>query len=77
MLKMGWGAHSKNEKIHESIVYLSRLEHTLRPDSSPNHGGVVHDFGSIACKSLGVRRLAELGDMAQHPSENCRTLGEV
>lgn len=39
--------HADDEEIHQTAVHLARLEETHRSDSSPDHGGIVDDLGSI------------------------------
>lgn len=41
-----------DEKVHQGIVDLTGLKHPLGSDGSPNHGGIVDDFGAVAGETL-------------------------
>lgn len=62
-----------NKKVHDAIINLSSLEHPLWTDSPPDERGIVYHLGAIACEALGVGRLAKVGDIPVHPSENWMT----
>lgn len=46
--------YPNQEEIHYSVVYLARLEHSLRPDGAPNDRGIVNNLGPIAGETLRI-----------------------
>lgn len=56
------------EEVHEAVVDLPLLEHSLWADCSPDDGCIVHHLGAVAGEAIGVLGVTESGYMAHHPA---------
>ena len=56
------------EKVHEAVVDLSLLEHSLGTDCSPDDGCIVHHLGAVAGEAIRILGVTEPGYMAKHPT---------
>lgn len=70
LLLRNGATYSDEEEVHNAIVHLPKLEHSLRADSTPDNGGVVDNLCTVAGEALCILGATQVRDMADHPSNN-------
>lgn len=48
--------YTNEEEVHQTIVNLAGLEHSLRTDGTPDKRSVVNNFRARTCESVRIFR---------------------